>query len=103
MQLLIAERGVGVHLYVGSAPVLEISRQLYRIEGSPLAGDEPQRMLSGIAPAEEMREFERSALASFDHEFTRGEHFHIMAFREGGRARLELRRFVDDDDEKETA
>jgi Tfp pilus assembly pilus retraction ATPase PilT len=97
MQLIVAERGAGVHLYVGAAPVLEISRQHQAVEGPPLDNDEPQSMLSGIAPAEDMREFERSGLASFDYQFTDGELFHIMAFREAGHARLELRRFVDDD------
>ena len=98
MQLIVAERGTGVHLYVGKAPVLEISRQLYPVEGPPLDKNEPQRLLSEIAPAEDMQEFERSGLASFDYQFTDGEHFHIMAFREAGHTRLELRRFVDDEE-----
>jgi hypothetical protein len=81
MQLIVAERGAGVHLYAGKAPVLEISRQLYAVEGPPLGKDEPESMLSGIASTDDMWEFERSGLTSFD-QFTDGEHFHIMAFRE---------------------
>jgi len=102
MQLIVAERGAGVHLYVGAAPILEISRQLHRVEGPPLAKGELQQMLSGIAPAEDMREFEYAGLLSFDYEFTDREHFHIMAFRESGQTRVELRRFLDDD-EKDAA
>jgi|KBSSwiStaDraftv2_1062776.scaffolds.fasta_scaffold134339_4 Tfp pilus assembly pilus retraction ATPase PilT len=102
MQLILAERGTGVHLYVGAAPVLEISRQLHRVEGPPLTKDEPQRMLRDIASADEMWELESSGLVSFDHEFTSREYFHVMAFRETEHVRLELRRFVDDD-EKDAA
>jgi hypothetical protein len=53
-------------------------------------------MLVDIAPPEDTREFERSGLASFGYDFKGSEHFHIMAFRDNGHARLELRRFVDD-------
>ena len=98
MQLIVAERGAALHLCVGLAPILEISRQLHRVEGPPLHNDEPQRMLIDIAPPEERREFERSGLASFDYEFRVSEHFYVMAFRDGEYARLELRRFVDDDE-----
>jgi hypothetical protein len=36
MQLIVAEGGAAVHLYVGAAPILEITRQLHRVEGPPL-------------------------------------------------------------------
>jgi Tfp pilus assembly pilus retraction ATPase PilT len=97
MQVLLAERGDAVHLHVGAAPILEIARQLHRVEGPPLDEEELQHMLVGIAPAEDRHEFEHAGLASFDYEFGDRVHFHIMAFRDCGHTQMELRRIFEDE------
>jgi Tfp pilus assembly pilus retraction ATPase PilT len=93
MQLLLSERGEAVHLHDGEAPVLEIGGELHRIEGPRLAVGDAQTLFRSIAPNEEFNAARRGGLAVFEHRH--GEtFFRVMAFREDGSLRLELRRVL---------
>jgi hypothetical protein len=50
-------------------------------------------LLRSIAPPSEFQEALRGCVA-FEHRHTDGAHFHVMAFREDGSIRLELRRVI---------
>src|SRR5687767_7516631 len=93
MQLVVAERGEAVHLHDGESPVLELRRQLHRIEGPPLEAGETQTLLRSIAPPAEFQEALRGC-AVFEHLHDGAVHFQVMAFREDGSIRLELRRVI---------
>ena len=56
MGLVLAERCEAVHLHDGESPVLEVRRQLRRIEGPPLEAGETQTLLRSIAPPVEFQE-----------------------------------------------
>ncbi len=92
-QLLISEHGEAVHLHPNEAPVLEVKRTLYRIEGPPLAAEETTELLSVIAPPEEISKLKTDGLSSFYFRFGDEAVFQVMAFRENDQVRLELRRF----------
>ena len=95
MELVISEHGTGLHLCAGRPPVLEISGQLHAVEGPPLTADDPLRMLHEIEPPGALFEFEGLGLLSFERVFKsalqRGHSVQVMAFREAGQVRLELR------------
>jgi len=93
MQLLLAERGEAIHLHDGGRPVLEIRRELHTIEGPSLEVGDTQTLLRSIAPPPEFQEALRGCTA-FEHRHADGAHFHVMAFREDGSIRLELRRVI---------
>jgi len=93
MELVLAEHGDAVHLHDGNRPVLEIRRQLYTIEGPPLDAGDTQTLLRSIAPPSEFQEALRGCTA-FKHRHGDGALFHVMAFREDGSIRLELRRVI---------
>jgi Tfp pilus assembly pilus retraction ATPase PilT len=93
MQLLVAERGEAIHLHDREPPVLEIRRELHRIEGPPLERGEAQMLLQGIATHDQLQEALRGCTV-FEHHWHGSAHFQVMAFREGGSIRLELRRVI---------
>ena len=90
MQLILSEEGDALHLHEGEPPVVEIGGQLHRVEGPPLEPDEARDMFQGIAPPEESREIVNNGLASFEFRHKNGV-FRLMALREEGSIRLELR------------
>src|SRR5713101_1282657 len=93
MQLVVAEQGEAVHSHEKESPVLEVKRVLHRIEGPPLAAGETEELLRVLAPADELSELSTNHMTSFYFHFGEVAVFQIMAFREDGHVRLELRRF----------
>jgi Tfp pilus assembly pilus retraction ATPase PilT len=93
MQLVCAERAEAVHLHEKESPVLEVKRTLHRIEGPPLAAGETEELLRTVAPPEELSELRTNHMTSFYFHFRDVAVFQVMAFREDGNVRLELRRF----------
>ena len=94
MQLILSERGEAVHLHDGEAPVLEIRGQLQRIQGPCFELGDTQTLLRGIAPSDEIEEVMRNGITTFEHRHGEATFFRILAFREGGSLRLELRRIL---------
>ena len=92
MQLVVAERGEAVHLYPNEAPVLEVQRGLHRIEGPPLEARETDELLRVVASEDDLLELRTNGLSCFYFHFGDSAVFQVMAFREGGHVRLELRR-----------
>jgi hypothetical protein len=93
MQIVFAERGEAVHLHETESPVLEVKRMLHRIEGPPVAPGEIEELLGGIASPDDLSELRINGLSCFYFHFDEAAVFQIMAFREDGHVRLELRRF----------
>jgi Tfp pilus assembly pilus retraction ATPase PilT len=93
MQLVVTERGEAMHLHEKHAPVLEVKRTLYRIEGPPLAIGEPEDLLRLVASEDDLSELQENDLSCFYFHFGEVAVFQIMAFREDGHVRLEVRRF----------
>src|SRR5215831_16874079 len=93
MQLVCAERAEAVHLHEKESPVLEVKRMLHRIEGPPVAAGETEQLLGTVAPPEELSELRTNHMTSFYFHFRDVAVFQVMAFREDGNLRLELRRF----------
>jgi Tfp pilus assembly pilus retraction ATPase PilT len=94
IQLIVAEGGEAVHLHDGEAPVLEIRGQLYRIEGPCFEPGDTQTLLRSIAPSDEFQEVMRNGISAFEHRHGEATFFRILAFREDGSLRLELRRIL---------
>jgi Tfp pilus assembly pilus retraction ATPase PilT len=93
MELLISERGEAVHLHPGEAPVPEINRVLHRIEGPPVAAEEPEALLRTVASEDDLCEFKTERMVCFYYHFGETAVFQVMAFREDQHTRLEVRRF----------
>jgi Tfp pilus assembly pilus retraction ATPase PilT len=93
MQLVFSERGDAIHLHEKERPVVEVNRVLVKLEGPPLALGETEEMLRSLASEEELEEFSTNQLACFYYHFRNVAVFQVMAFREDGHVRLELRRF----------
>lgn len=94
MQLVVAEGAAALHLHANESPVLEINRMLYRVEGPQIAPAEIDDLLTVLASADDIIELKLSGLSCFYFIFGEAAVFHIMAFREDGTVRLELRRFT---------
>jgi len=94
MQLILAERGEAVYLNDGEAPVLEIRGQLYRIEGPRFEPGDTETLLRSIAPSDAFQEVMRNGIAAFEQRHGETTFFRILAFREDGSLRLELRRVL---------
>lgn len=93
MELVFAERGEAVHLHEKESPVLELKRVLHRVEGPPLGKGETEELLRTVAPPEELSELRTNDMTCFYFHFRDVAVFQVMAFREDGQVRLELRRF----------
>ncbi len=93
MQLVFAERAEAVHLHEQESPVLELKRVLHRIEGPRLVAGETEELLRTVAPPEELSELRANGITSFYFHFRGVAVFQVMAFREDGHVRLEIRSF----------
>jgi hypothetical protein len=83
---------LGVHLHGGEIPVLELRDGLFRIEGPRLEPEAGLVMFRTIAPPEEIEQLMRNGLSRFWHQLNDDVWFGVLAFREQGSVRLELRR-----------
>jgi Tfp pilus assembly pilus retraction ATPase PilT len=90
-EILIEEKAQGLHLYPGERPVVEVTRTLFRVSGPPLERGDTETLLRQIASADEIREFEGKGILSCYHHIPARALFHVMAFREHGLTRLEIR------------
>jgi Tfp pilus assembly pilus retraction ATPase PilT len=93
IELLSAEKGEAIHLHPAESPVLEIKRVLHRIEGPQLAKGESESLLQSVASEDDFADFKRDKIVCFYHHFNESIVFQVMAFREDGQVRLEIRRF----------
>jgi Tfp pilus assembly pilus retraction ATPase PilT len=98
MQLAVAEGALGVHLHDGKPPVLEFPDLLMSVEGPRMEPDAALALLRTIAPPEELEELTRNGHALFRHRFSEAVVFRVLAFRENGSVRLELRRLTEYED-----
>jgi len=92
MQLVSSENGEAIHLHPAEPPVLEIKKELHRIEGPPLASNEMELLLQSIWTKDEFVDFRRFGLVCFDYRLNESTLFQMMVFRENGDIRLEIRR-----------
>jgi Tfp pilus assembly pilus retraction ATPase PilT len=92
MELVVSEQGEAIHLHDGEAPVLEVRGKLHRIEGPCLDSGDAQALFQDIAPKEQVQELMRNGLAFFKFRFNENTFFWMMAFREDGQVRIELRK-----------
>ncbi len=93
LQLLFTERADGLHLHPNEAPILEIRRVLYRVEGPTLKPEEVDELFHAVAVAEHLSEFAAMGMVSFYFHFEDAAVFQVMGFREDGHTRLEIRKF----------
>ena len=91
MQLIVRERAEALHIYPGAAPVLEVSRVLHRLKGATVTSAGVEELLHGVAGTEACSQFEHEGMVSFDYQFGDTAGFHVLAFREEGHARIEIR------------
>ena len=96
MQLIVSERAEALHVYPGAAPVLEVKRVLHRLKGAKLTPAGVDELLHTVTDADNFSEFEREGMVSFDYHFGDAAVFQVIAFREDGHARLEIRRLHDE-------
>lgn len=94
VQLLVTERGEAIHLHDREAPVLELHGVLHRVEGPPLEAGDTQTLFRSFAPKKEFQAVAQDGLAIFEHTFGHPNFFRVMAFREDGSVRVELRRVL---------
>ena len=93
MQLLVSEHGEALHLHHGEAPVLEVQRVLHRIEGPSLTASEIDELLHAVAQEDNLSELKSGGMVCFYFHFGDAAVFQVMAFREDGHVRLEVRKF----------
>ena len=67
---------------------------LYRIEGPRLEQGDTETLLRSIAPSDAFQEGMRNGITAFEHRHGEATFFRILAFREDGSLRLELRRVL---------
>lgn len=92
MQLLIREKAEALHVYPGAAPVLEVDRALHRLQGVKLTPEGVDELLHALTDADNLSDFESEGMVSFYFHFGDTAVFQVIAFREDGHARLEIRR-----------
>jgi Tfp pilus assembly pilus retraction ATPase PilT len=93
MQLLVSEKAEAIHLYPSEAPVLEVHRVLHRLEGPTLVPGEVDELFHAVAAKDDVSELASAGMVSFYFHFEDIAVFQVMAFREDGHIRLEIRRF----------
>lgn len=93
MQLIVSERAEALHVYPGAAPVLEVNRALHRLQGAKLTLEGVDELLRDVTDADNLSELEREGIVSFYFHFGEEAVLQILAFREGGHTRLEIRGF----------
>jgi Tfp pilus assembly pilus retraction ATPase PilT len=91
MQLIVSERAEALHVYPGAAPVLEVKQRLHRLKGAKLTSAGVDELLQTVTDADNLSEFEHQGMVSFCYQFADAAVFHIIAFRENGFSRLEIR------------
>jgi Tfp pilus assembly ATPase PilU len=96
MQLMVSERAEALHVYPGAAPILEVKRALHRLQGARLTPAGVNELLHSLTNADDLSEFEREGMVSFDYRFGGASIFHVIAFSADGHARLEIRSLNDE-------
>jgi Tfp pilus assembly pilus retraction ATPase PilT len=91
LEIMLVERADGLHLHPGEKPVVEVARNLFRVSGPRMEAQEIEALLRQIASKEEYREFLSSQVVSSRHHVPGKAWFNVMAFREQGQTRLEIR------------
>jgi Tfp pilus assembly pilus retraction ATPase PilT len=91
LEIIMVERADGLHLHPGEAPVLELTRNLFRISGPVIEARDVETLLRQIASREEFREFQSSGIVQCYHHLPGRGWFAVMAFREQAQIRLEIR------------
>jgi Tfp pilus assembly pilus retraction ATPase PilT len=91
IEIMLAERADGLHLHPDEKPVVETDRNLFQISGPPIEFDEIQILLRRLASREQFLEFLSSGLVTCYHHVPGQAWFSVMAFREKGEVRLEIR------------
>jgi len=92
MRLIVNERAEALYIYPSAAPVLEVNRKLHRLEGAKLTPAGVDELFYNVTDTGRCSEFERNGMVSFSHRFDDTAVFQIIAFREDGHARLQIRR-----------
>ena len=91
LEILIVERADGLHVHPGEIPVLELTRNLFRISGPAIESANVEILLQQMASREEFREFQSSGTMLCYHHLPGRGWFAVLAFREQGQIRLEIR------------
>ena len=91
LEIMLVERADGLHLHPGEKPVVEIARNLFQVSGPRIDPGEIEALLRQIASKEEFREFLFTQIVSCRHHVPGKAWFNVMAFREQGQIRLEIR------------
>jgi Tfp pilus assembly pilus retraction ATPase PilT len=90
-EILLVERADALHLHPGEKLVVEITRNLTQLSGPPLEPRDIETLLRQVSSKEEFREFQSSRIVSCYHQVYGKQWFNILAFREQGQIRLEIR------------
>jgi len=98
MQVAVAEGALAVHLHDGEPPVLELADLLMSVEGPRMESDGALALFRTIAPPGEVEELTRNGHTMFRHRFIEVVVFRVLAFRENGSVRVELRRLAEYED-----
>jgi Tfp pilus assembly pilus retraction ATPase PilT len=91
LEIMTVERAQGLHLCTGEKPVVEVTRTLFRVSGPTLEATDTETLLRQIASTQDFRDFQASGILSCYHHIPGKAPFHVMAFREQERIRLEIR------------
>jgi len=90
-EILLVERADALHLHPGEKLVIEITRNLTELSGPPLESHDIEKLLRQLASGEQFREFQSSRIVSCYHQVHGKGWFNILAFRQQGQVRLEIR------------
>lgn len=96
MRLIVMERAEALYLYPGAAPALEVKRRLHRLEGMKLTPEGADALLHAVSSADHLSDLESDGMVSFHFHFGDQALFQVVAFRDNGIARLQLRRLDDE-------
>ena len=91
LEILVVERADAIHLHPGEKPVVEVTRTLFQVTGPPIEPGDPEALMRQIASKEQFREFQSSRIVSCYHQVHGKGWFNVLAFREQGHVRLEIR------------
>ena len=91
LEIMVAERADGLHLHPGEKPVVESARTLWEISGLRIESKDIDTLLRQVASKEQLREFQSSRVVSCYHHVPGKAWFTVLAFREQGQLRLEVR------------
>jgi Tfp pilus assembly pilus retraction ATPase PilT len=91
IEIMLVERADGLHLHPGEKPVVEVARNLFQVSGPVIEPSDVEALLRQVASKEEFREFESARIVSCRHHVPGKAWFNVLAFREQGQVRLEIR------------